>query len=201
MACVGPPSLTRQVLIPPDFMRALNQPDFFVKNIKESSSVADQDTIISVELSPNFLLRAGSAVTITGLTGTQSEDSADFGVNIFGEGNRVGKWAQATGTFDNHPSADAFAIIGNCETELCAACSSSANKAPRAKGMYGGFCNAAGAKRLSAWGWKSRPSDKRVSGGIWKRGRTRKYALISGDKQHSAHERSRFHGFRTGWAA
>ena len=71
MACVGPPSLTRQVLIPPDFMRARNQPDFLVKNIKESLSVADQDTIISVELIPNFLLRAGSAVTITGLTGTQ----------------------------------------------------------------------------------------------------------------------------------
>jgi hypothetical protein len=92
-------SPSRSVLInTTTFLRASDATGFIAKIISETSNVADHDTVIRVTLSPNFLVRDGSIVTIKGLTGTQSANSSAFRVAISGEGNRKGTWAQATGT-------------------------------------------------------------------------------------------------------
>jgi len=90
---------SRSVLInTTTFLRAGDATGFITKIISESTNVADHDTVIRVTLSPNFLVRDGSIVTIKGLTGTQSADSSDLRVAISGEGDREGTWAKATGT-------------------------------------------------------------------------------------------------------
>jgi hypothetical protein len=79
-------ALVQPVLTSPDFLRALNARGFLLKTVSESSNIADHDAIFTVDLSTNFLARDGSAVTLTGLTGSQNPDSQAFPVTVSGEG-------------------------------------------------------------------------------------------------------------------
>ena len=97
-APVAKASLARSVLIDPPFLRSSDAAGFITKIISESTDVANHDTVIRVTLSPNFLVRDGSVITIKGLTGSQSLDSSAFPVAISSEGDRLGTWAKETGT-------------------------------------------------------------------------------------------------------
>ena len=60
--------------LPLGYMHADEDVQFLVKSISESSDVENQDSIIEVELTSNFIMLPGTTLTLTGLTGSQTAD-------------------------------------------------------------------------------------------------------------------------------
>ena len=90
-------ALTISAFTPVNFMRSLDPRQFLTKKISESSDISNQDTLITVELSTNFIVRDGAQVTLTGLTASQTEDSSTLPVMISGEGEKIASWQKAAG--------------------------------------------------------------------------------------------------------
>jgi hypothetical protein len=74
-------------------------PAFSVKSIQQSTTVAGATNTFTVTLTANYNLAASSKVTITGLTGSQTADSASLAVTSSPSVlEPTGDWKQTTGT-------------------------------------------------------------------------------------------------------
>jgi hypothetical protein len=73
-------------------------PSFSLKSIRQSTPVSSATNTLTVSLTADFDLAAGSTVTITGLTGSQTADGASLTVSST-EGllGTSGTWAQSSG--------------------------------------------------------------------------------------------------------
>jgi trimeric autotransporter adhesin len=73
-------------------------PSFSLKSIQQSTPVSGATNTLTVSLTANFNLATGSTVTITGLTGSQTADSASLPVSsASGLLGVSGAWTQSTG--------------------------------------------------------------------------------------------------------
>jgi hypothetical protein len=73
-------------------------PQFSVKSIEQSTPVSGASNMLSVTLMCNYDLASGSTVTITGLTGSQTEDTDSLAIaSTSGMSGAAGQWIQSLG--------------------------------------------------------------------------------------------------------
>ena len=73
-------------------------PAFSVKSIRQSTPGSDETNTLTVTLTANSHLAEGSKVTISGLTGSQTSDSASLSVTSSnGDLGTTGAWTQSSG--------------------------------------------------------------------------------------------------------
>ena len=92
-------------------------PSFSLKSIRQSTPGSGATNTLTVALTADFDLAAGSTVTITGLTGSQTEDSASLRVSsTSGLLGTSGTWTQASGQLVLTVAAGSGTVSGTgCE--------------------------------------------------------------------------------------
>jgi hypothetical protein len=104
---------------------------FSLKSIRQSTPVSGATNTLTVSLTANFDLAAGSKVTITGLTGSQTADSASLTVtSTEGLLGTSGTWTQSDGQLVLTAASGGTAAGTQCEVTFTLTNAAEAQSSP-----------------------------------------------------------------------